>query len=106
MKTITLKEAYKQSPKVPLLNNNTHKVQPNLGLLIKSIADDPDTAALLAHAYNVLPEVVVALKEIENEMGYILRTQRINGRIGNPEEWGSWRLLQSSISKANTVHIP
>ena len=96
MKTITLKEAYALAATPPLLNNNHHKVQPNIGLLVASLAKDEHNAALLAHAYNVLPGLVAAANEV------------LRPHLEQPGK--GWTLamkeLSVAVDKANQVEVP
>lgn len=100
MKTITLKEAYEKATPAPLLNNNQHRIQPNLSLLIQAITENDDvTSALLAHAYNMLPELVEALETIhewgEREHRFTVQWAATFGPI-----------VRAAITKANKVELP
>lgn len=111
MKTISLEEALKIATKGPLevLPEYGNKIADQNEELL-AIVENPSTsmfnrpkwemnAALLAHAYNLLPELVEALKRLQNHTVW-----RMTGEgTGDPDIID---LVPGLLTKANTVQLP
>jgi hypothetical protein len=120
MKTLTLKEAYAKATKIPLQcgyglkhcfhegnkgvivhvtpeaeSNNGEDTEETVAEIWPGPTDKYDTA-LLAHAFNVLPEVVEALEIVRDCLG----------KGGWPPDSRQTAIIEKAIAKANTVKLP
>lgn len=116
MKEITLDEAYKRATKGPL---HAFKLESPAGDDKGAIIEATDTtvaaleateppelashdAALLCHAFNVLPEVVEALTEWKNHKF----TRPISDHPEAIEQRRIYDLMTAALAKAQTVKLP
>ena len=102
---IKLEKAYKKATKGPLaLGLETNEEDAQLinaeGWHVATVAISPhkETAALLAHAFNVLPEVVAALEDARE---FILRFDE-----SDPEKLAASKRISDMLDKAASVEIP
>lgn len=126
MKTITLKEAYAKATQGPLEIDGSSiqgqwpdfKVQvaamfttsfagkdANLNSIVRE--ETAHNQALLVHAFNVLPEVVAALEELEDALTHSGPCQCCAGSNDEGHE-ESCRVLiaRQALAKANQVKLP
>lgn len=114
MKIITLKEAYEKSSWGPL--TGTKRVHPSVDVdngdgpkpmseiscekeggdwYDVAYVHSPNDAALLAHAYNTLQEMVAAIE-------HVLIASEDGGDMNDID----WNMLRSALGKANEVESP
>ena len=102
-KHISLDEAYKLATQGPLVSTTGDFIRPASGGLIAKAAGDTDqqtevNAALLAHAFNVLPEVVEALRDAHLQFEH-------NGQESDSDK-EVLNKIEAVLAKATTVEVP
>lgn len=107
MKTITLKEAYAKAPKRPAKSDFVGNIEMPGGLewahcqfgdCSSTDEQDAHNAALLTHAFNVLPEVV---KELAEAIAIIEYWKDKDAALER-----DWQHMKSVLTKANQVEVP